>query len=142
VPNPSAAPTPGEPSWLYDPPELSPERWEGAGRRLLAKMIGEFAHEEILVPEADGNRSVEAAAATCPPEATAPAGAPDPRGDDSPTAAGADDERSYTLRLDAGGIVAFRARRGAYDSWQVDPSSLTRFNRDNRIERGGDNEND
>ncbi|MGW2288888.1 IucA/IucC family protein [Streptomyces phaeochromogenes] len=125
MPNPSAAPTPGEPSWLYDPPELSPERWERAGRRLLAKMIGEFAHEEILVPEADGNRSGDAAAATCPPETMAPAGAPDPRGDDSPPATGADDERSYTLRLDAGGIIGFRARRGAYDSWQVDPSSLT-----------------
>ncbi|MFF3713552.1 IucA/IucC family protein [Streptomyces phaeochromogenes] len=125
MPNPSAAPTPGEPSWLYDPPELSPERWERAGRRLLAKMIGEFAHEEILVPEADGNRSGDAAAATCPPETMAPAGASDPRGDDSPPATGADDERSYTLRLDAGGIIGFRARRGAYDSWQVDPSSLT-----------------
>ena len=125
MPNPSAAPTPGEPSLLYDPPELSPERWEGAGRRLLAKMIGEFAHEEILVPEADGTRSGEAAAATCSPEVTAPVGAPDLRGDDSPPVAGADDERSYSLRLDAGGIIAFRARRGAYDSWQVDPSSLT-----------------
>ncbi|MEU5341200.1 MULTISPECIES: IucA/IucC family protein [unclassified Streptomyces] len=127
MPNPSAAPTPGEPSWLYDPPELSPERWESAGRRLLAKMIGEFAHEEILVPEADGKRPGAAAAAPCPPEVTAPVGARDPRGDDSPPAAGADAdaERSYTLRLDAGGIVAFRARRGAYDSWQVDSSSIT-----------------
>lgn len=125
MPNPSAAPTPGGPSWLYDPPELSPERWERAGRRLLAKMIGEFAHEEILVPEADGNHPGAAAAATCPPEVTAPVGAPGPRGDDSPPAAVAGDERSYTLRLDAGGTIAFRARRGAYDSWQVDPSSLT-----------------
>ncbi|MFE1795259.1 IucA/IucC family protein [Streptomyces sp. NPDC059517] len=42
-----------------------------------------------------------------------------------PTGAASDGERSYTLRLDAGGILAFRARRGAYDSWRVDPSSLT-----------------
>ncbi|WP_371552739.1 IucA/IucC family siderophore biosynthesis protein [Streptomyces sp. NBC_00554] len=31
----------------------------------------------------------------------------------------------YTLRLDAGGSLSFRARRTAYDSWRVDPASLT-----------------
>jgi siderophore synthetase component len=31
----------------------------------------------------------------------------------------------YTLRLDAGGSLSFRARRTAYDSWRVDPDSLT-----------------
>ncbi|WP_308403319.1 IucA/IucC family protein [Streptomyces sp. BV286] len=168
MPNPSAAPAPGEPSCLYDPPELNPQRWERAGRRLLAKMIGEFAHEEILVPEPEPepglgpertlgvvDRFGGTAAATLPsdpPGATAPVGSRRSGRDDSPQPPGADvlrrpiapptpgppspqpdetaeaapdSERSYTLRLDAGGILAFRARRGAYDSWQVDPSSLT-----------------
>ncbi|MER7519822.1 IucA/IucC family siderophore biosynthesis protein [Streptomyces sp. NPDC126499] len=31
----------------------------------------------------------------------------------------------YTLTLDDGGTLAFTARRGAYDSWRVDPGSLT-----------------
>ncbi|MET9950636.1 IucA/IucC family protein [Streptomyces sp. NPDC006339] len=31
----------------------------------------------------------------------------------------------YTLTLDDGGTLAFTARRGAYESWRVDPDSLT-----------------
>ncbi|MFI7384100.1 IucA/IucC family protein [Streptomyces sp. NPDC049813] len=50
VPNPSAVPPPAESSELYDPPELTRENWERAGARLLAKLIGEFAYEEILRP--------------------------------------------------------------------------------------------
>lgn len=219
MPNPSATPASGEPSLLYDPPELSRERWEGAGRRLLAKMIGEFAHEEILRPEPaasraggqepggkapDGNapgkhavpdgpalpgESADAggpaepigsaaldgpvvpdgpaaphrasahdgpmavASAAVSPGDAAPVKAPHPRGDDSPTltnaqqspptlpAAGqpapppftktkteradSDGARPYTLRLDAGDILTFRARRGAYGSWRIDPGSIT-----------------
>ena len=129
MPNPSAAPSPGEPSWLYCPLELSPERWERAGRRLLAKMIGEFAHEGILAPEPDVNRRGDAVTAGPPSEDTTDTtrvGASDPGGGDAPVAAGlVDGGRPYLLRLDAGGVLAFRARRGAYDSWQVDPSSLT-----------------
>jgi siderophore synthetase component len=30
----------------------------------------------------------------------------------------------YVLRLDAGGMLSFRARRTAYDSWRVEPESL------------------
>lgn len=51
MPNSSATPASSEPSALYDPPELRKDRWEQAGRRLLAKMIGEFAHEGIIQPE-------------------------------------------------------------------------------------------
>ncbi|MYW48793.1 IucA/IucC family siderophore biosynthesis protein [Streptomyces sp. SID161] len=34
---------------------LSPERWAAANRLLLRKALAEFAHERLLVPEADGD---------------------------------------------------------------------------------------
>ncbi|GAA3390022.1 IucA/IucC family siderophore biosynthesis protein [Streptomyces roseoviridis] len=37
----------------------------------------------------------------------------------------ADGPGRYALTLDDGGTLAFTARRGAYDSWRVDPGSLT-----------------
>ncbi|MEU8949246.1 IucA/IucC family siderophore biosynthesis protein [Streptomyces sp. NPDC048489] len=141
MPNPSASPASAELSALYDPPELRADRWERAGRRLLAKMIGEFAHEEIVMPEQGPPR---------PPEQGVPHGEP-PRGDGTgPDGTGPDDAgpdgtpragtpragthpggaptdalRPYTLRLDAGDSLSFRARRLSYDSWRVDPASLT-----------------
>ncbi|MGW4672523.1 IucA/IucC family protein [Streptomyces sp. NPDC004324] len=151
MPNPSASPASAELSALYDPPELRADRWERAGRRLLAKMIGEFAHEEIVMPEQGPPR---------PPEQGVPHGEP-PRGDGAdpdgtgpdgtdhdgtgPDGTGPDDAgpdgtpragthpggaptdalRPYTLRLDAGDSLSFRARRLSYDSWRVDPASLT-----------------
>ncbi|QMU18648.1 IucA/IucC family siderophore biosynthesis protein [Streptomyces pristinaespiralis] len=58
-------------------------------------MIGEFAYEEIIEP------------------------VPDPSG------SGPDDEGlRYTLPIDAEGVLTFRARRGAYGSWRVDPASV------------------
>ncbi|MFJ6570571.1 IucA/IucC family protein [Streptomyces sp. NPDC091292] len=50
MPNPCTPPLPGDSSQLYDPPELTPEAWGRAGKRLLAKMLGEFAYEEIVTP--------------------------------------------------------------------------------------------
>jgi siderophore synthetase component len=76
---------------LFSPPELNPEAWARASGRLLAKLLGEFAYEEIIEPVLAG------AQGTC----------------------------QYTLTLDQGQILAFRARRGAYGSWQVDPRSVT-----------------
>ncbi|MEV1045866.1 IucA/IucC family siderophore biosynthesis protein [Streptomyces sp. NPDC049916] len=35
---------------LFSPPELNREIWDRAGARLLAKMLGEFAYEEIIEP--------------------------------------------------------------------------------------------
>ncbi|MFC7302667.1 IucA/IucC family protein [Streptomyces monticola] len=43
----------GKPSALHSPPELNRQAWEHAARRLLAKLLGEFAHEEILKPQAE-----------------------------------------------------------------------------------------
>ncbi|MFC9849062.1 hypothetical protein ACFWFF_28770 [Streptomyces sp. NPDC060223] len=51
MPNSSATPGSGEPSALYDPAELGKGRWEQAGHRLLAKMIGEFSYGPIVQPE-------------------------------------------------------------------------------------------
>ncbi|MFF5444306.1 IucA/IucC family protein [Streptomyces sp. NPDC012888] len=73
------------------PPELNGTTWESAERRLLAKMLGEFAYEEIITP-------VPAHAA---------------EGD------------AWSLTLDDGSSLGFRARRRSYGSWQVDPTTLT-----------------
>ncbi len=64
--------------------------WRHAARRLLAKMLAEFAYEEVIVPE---------------PE---PSAGPD----------------AYRLVLDDRTTYRFRARRGAYGSWQVDADSV------------------
>ena len=79
---------------LFSPAELNPEAWDRAAGRLLAKLLGEFAYEEIIepVPAADGGP-------------------------------GAADGR-YALTLDAGEVLTFRAARGAYGSWRVDPGSV------------------
>ncbi|MBP0459137.1 IucA/IucC family protein [Streptomyces montanisoli] len=76
---------------LYAPPGLTPHRWAAASRRLLAKLVGEFAYEEIVAPVESGRGSGH-----------------------------------YALVLDDGSRLRFRARRGAYGSWRVDPASLTR----------------
>ncbi|WP_241002541.1 IucA/IucC family siderophore biosynthesis protein [Streptomyces sp. CB01881] len=47
MPQPPAA----EPS-LYLPPQLTAGHWQRAGRALLAKMLGEFAYEELIAPVA------------------------------------------------------------------------------------------
>jgi siderophore synthetase component len=38
---------------LHLPPELDEETWHRVGRRLLAKLLSEFAYEEVLTPEPD-----------------------------------------------------------------------------------------
>ncbi|MEV0323190.1 IucA/IucC family siderophore biosynthesis protein [Streptomyces sp. NPDC050658] len=116
MPNPSFPPTslpaePVDPSALHDPPELTQDRWARGGRRLLAKMIGEFAYEEIIEP------------------------VPVERGGSGEEAAGGAEPRSYRLRLDGppaeserrptAPVLTFRARRGSYGGWHVDPASLT-----------------
>nr|WP_202540973.1 IucA/IucC family siderophore biosynthesis protein [Streptomyces sp. SID3915] len=64
--------------------------WDRVSARLLAKMLGEFAYEEVVEP------------------------APDPA-----------DPGRYTLPLDDGATLGFRARRGVYGSWRVDPDSVS-----------------
>lgn len=88
-----------EPTGLYSPPELNPQAWERAAGRLLAKLLGEFAYEEIIEP------------APVPPVSPLP-----------PVPAVGDGQ--YALTLDAGETLTFRAARGAYGSWRVDPGSI------------------
>ncbi|MFC8451154.1 IucA/IucC family protein [Kitasatospora sp. NPDC057223] len=38
---------------LYLPPQLTPEHWARARRAMLAKMLGEFAYEELIAPVAE-----------------------------------------------------------------------------------------
>ncbi|MER7752939.1 IucA/IucC family protein [Kitasatospora sp. NPDC097643] len=90
MPQPPAAEAP-----LYLPPQLTAGHWQRAGRALLAKMLGEFAYEELLRPEpgaADGEYRLPLLGAEVDAEAEA--------------------EYRYT------------ARRGAYGSWRVDPESV------------------
>ncbi|MFD9908463.1 IucA/IucC family protein [Streptomyces sp. NPDC059063] len=95
--------SPHGPAALCNPPELTGERWEQAGRRLLAKIVGEFAYEEIIQPVPEERTGQEDGGAA-----------------------------DYRLLLDAPAegdgprpCLTFRARRGAYDGWRVDPASLT-----------------
>lgn len=88
----SAGPTvPPSPQHPCTPPELNRPTWDFAARRLLAKMLGEFAYEEIISP------------------VPAPAAAGD----------------AWTLTLDDGSSLGFRARRRSYGSWQVAPDTIT-----------------
>ncbi|MEU9799385.1 IucA/IucC family siderophore biosynthesis protein [Streptomyces sp. NPDC051000] len=85
---PALPPSPQHPA---TPPEINGSTWDFAARRLLAKMLGEFAYEEIVSP--------------------VPA----------PSAAG----DAWTLTLDDGARLGFRARRRSYGSWQVAPDTIT-----------------
>ncbi|WP_329392216.1 IucA/IucC family protein [Streptomyces sp. NBC_01716] len=46
---------------LFTPPELTAQLWAGAAARLLAKLLGEFAYEEIIEPVAGAGANGEAA---------------------------------------------------------------------------------
>ncbi|MEW1687260.1 IucA/IucC family siderophore biosynthesis protein [Streptomyces sp. NPDC091265] len=74
---------------LLSTPELNRAVWDRAAARMLAKMLGEFAYEEVIQPV--------------------------------PRSAEAD---TYTLVLDDGGSLIFRAGRGVYGSWRVAPDSI------------------
>jgi siderophore synthetase component len=66
--------------------------WQHASRRLLAKMLAEFAYEEVIVTRPN-------------PSSGGPGG--------------------YGIDLGGGIIYRFRAARGAYGHWRVDPDSIT-----------------
>ncbi|MFJ9597318.1 IucA/IucC family protein [Streptomyces virginiae] len=91
APDPTQPVLPPLPQHPCTPPELTPSTWDFAARRLLAKMLAEFAYEEIVRP------------------VPAPAAAGD----------------AWTLTLDDGSVLGFRARRRAYGSWHVTPDTIT-----------------
>ncbi|MGP3982794.1 IucA/IucC family protein [Streptomyces sp. KR80] len=85
IPSPSEEPRPLRPS-----PTQRPAAWHRAARRLLAKMLAEFAYEEVIAPRPDGT-----------------------------------DALAYQLPVADGITYRFRAHRGAYGHWRVDPDSIT-----------------
>ncbi|MEV0526531.1 IucA/IucC family siderophore biosynthesis protein [Streptomyces sp. NPDC050439] len=119
MPNPSVPPAPREPSALYDPPELTSERWAAAGRRLLAKMVGEFAYEEIIEPVPAVPAAPDSYSLGLDNDAAADNGNSDGN-EHNASAAG---EPGQPRRQTAPRLL-FRARRGSYGSWHVDPASL------------------
>jgi siderophore synthetase component len=107
------APPPRPRTTEHDPALL----WRSAGRELLAKTLGEFAYEELVAPRAVPSdegwyRLVVRAAA--------------PDADPAPTVV--DGMCGPTTRKAEGPATeyAFRARRGAYGSWFVEPGSMRR----------------
>ncbi|MFG2561645.1 IucA/IucC family protein [Streptomyces sp. NPDC048496] len=89
MPNNPASHESAESPALLSTPELNRTVWERAAARLLAKMLGEFAYEEVVAPV--------------------------------PRAAGSD---TYTLALDDGETLNFRAGRGVYGGWHVATDSM------------------
>ncbi|WP_406422384.1 IucA/IucC family siderophore biosynthesis protein [Streptomyces sp. NBC_00873] len=89
MPNNPASHESAESPALLSTPELNRTVWERAAARLLAKMLGEFAYEEVIEPV--------------------------------PRAAGSD---TYTLALDDGETLNFRAGRGVYGGWHVATDSM------------------
>lgn len=73
------------------PTGLDQDTWPPAARRLLVKMLAEFAYEEIIRPEPDASAGPDA----------------------------------YRLPVRPDLTLRFRARRGAYGHWRIDPASLT-----------------
>jgi len=94
-------------------PELDRAVWDRVAARLLAKMLGEFAYEEVIEPELQSRTEPGPEVLPGPPPGAAP------RTESRGGTAGA-----YTLPLDDGGVLSFRARRGVYGSWRVDPLSI------------------
>ncbi|MFI2779163.1 IucA/IucC family protein [Streptomyces sp. ALB3] len=88
-----ASPHPAEPHTPFDIPVLDRTVWDRAAARLLAKMLGEFAYEEVIEPAPRTDR-------------------------------GAGRTGDYTVPLDDGALLIFRARRGVYGSWRVDPATI------------------
>ena len=85
---------------MIAPPPYDSAAWRHASRRLLAKMLAEFAYEEVIVPEPDPGHAAR--------EGEEPDGG-----------------SAYRVVLADDVTYRFRARRGAYGSWQVDPGSIT-----------------
>ncbi|MET7508556.1 IucA/IucC family siderophore biosynthesis protein [Streptomyces albidoflavus] len=92
--SPADQPRPEGPA-LHAPPELTADAWRRAERRLLAKMLGEFAYEEIIEPH--------------------PLTPPGPGGAEYALPLGGPGEAE----------LRFRARRWAYGHWQVEAEGVT-----------------
>ncbi|MDJ0341596.1 IucA/IucC family siderophore biosynthesis protein [Streptomyces sp. H10-C2] len=93
------------------PPPLHGADWQRAARRLLAKMLAEYAYEAVISPEPDPD----------PGPVSGPVSDPGAGPGLGPEAGSS----AYRLPLGDGVTYRFRARRGAYGSWYVDAGSIT-----------------
>ncbi|WP_326700311.1 IucA/IucC family siderophore biosynthesis protein [Streptomyces sp. NBC_01754] len=101
MPTRPASHEPAEPFRTRDTPELTEAVWDRVSARLLAKMLGEFAYEEVVEP------------------------IPVPEGEQGDGGRQPLPNRLYTLVLDDGATLRFLARRGVYGSWRVDADSVS-----------------
>ncbi|WP_261559372.1 IucA/IucC family protein [Frankia tisae] len=85
-------------------PDRSADRWRQAGRSLLAKLIAELAYEDLLRPQLDDGGAANLH-------------------EDGPIGRGP--ALAYRL-VAADAVYRFRAQRGTFGSWWIDPASLTR----------------
>ncbi len=92
---------------LSAPAELTAENWRRAGRAMLAKALAEFSYEELLTPVAESGH---------------PDGGPG-TGLETGLRTGA---AWYRIALPGGVGYRFRARRGAFGCWRVNPGSILR----------------
>ncbi|MCK9893069.1 IucA/IucC family siderophore biosynthesis protein [Frankia sp. AgB32] len=98
---PPAATAPGDPGT----PGASAAGWRSAGQALLVRLIAELAYEDLLHPEVlDQQAGTDGV-------------------DDPPIGRGP--ARTYALAA-AGCTYVFRARRGTFGSWWIEPSTLVR----------------
>ncbi|MFI1397197.1 IucA/IucC family protein [Streptomyces sp. NPDC020681] len=109
----------------FTPPGLNSRAWDLAAGRLLAKMLGEFAYEGIIEPAQEGDEGDDEEPLPDTTEEPLPDTTSDTAADAAPRIA----RRRYTLTLDDSAALSFRARRGAYGSWRVDPDSIERDGR-------------
>jgi siderophore synthetase component len=93
---------------LPDFPELTGPAWQRASAALLVTMLAEYAYEGLLTP--------------IPDESPQPADSPDGPADAAHPQAGA----RYRLELAEHAVYSFRARRGAFGAWRIQPGSVLR----------------
>ncbi|WP_367049320.1 IucA/IucC family siderophore biosynthesis protein [Streptomyces sp. Je 1-332] len=122
---------PRDPSVLYDPPELTPDRWARGGRRLLAKMVGEFAYEEIIEPVPAGPDGTDSYSLRLDVDVDGDSHGHSDSHSDRDGHGGVGESHGTPAPAPAPVSVPppaprllFRARRGSYGSWHVDPASL------------------
>ncbi|MFC4807267.1 GNAT family N-acetyltransferase [Falsarthrobacter nasiphocae] len=120
--------------WTFRPvgSHLRPEIFEQAERRLTAKLLAEFAHERLILPELvdDDDAAAAPSPAACGGKAPANVTAAEPA---IPSASAAEPTgpaprtpapRRYGITLDDGSRVLFTATRHLLEHWVVEPRSI------------------
>lgn len=115
---------------LPDLPELTGPAWERASAALLLTMLAEYAYEGLLAPVPDEIPDGEGAdSAGARPEGGHPASPSARQPAETATYFDADDVTAatrYRLELADHAVYSFRARRGAFGSWRIQPGTVLR----------------